>query len=78
MDKYCEIEKYCKINKYEEINLFHVNSEVWRVQKEPVLDEKVSRAEQICGVSFTFFRLHVSSWFCYNMNVREKHGLLAT
>ena len=42
MDKYCEIEKYCKLNKYEEINLFHVNSEVWRVQEEPVLDEKVS------------------------------------
>ena len=42
MDKYCEIEKYRKINKYEEINLFHVNSEVRRVQEEPVLDEKIS------------------------------------
>ena len=62
----------------EEINLFHVNSEVWRVQEEPVLDEKILWAQQICGVSFTCFRLHVSSWFCYNMNVREKHGLLAT
>ena len=42
MQEICEINEYCKINKYEEINLFHVNSEVRRVQEEPVLDEKIS------------------------------------
>ena len=75
MDKYCEIEKYCKINTYEEINLFHVNSEVWRVQEEPVLDEKISRAQQICGVSFTFFRLHVCIIMALLQYVKEKLGL---
>ena len=59
----------------EEINLFHVNSEVWRVQEEPVLDEKISRAQQICGVSFTFFRLHVCIIMALLQYVKEKLGL---